>query len=616
MFRFGTMGRRFLLGACLLLGLSVGVAMAAAPQTAGLSQLLDRADSIKTSSHDEFTGLLAQLKQDTGGLTAAQQWHLRYLDAWEVAYEGKYDAAEPLLRSVIEQSPDNTLRYRATATLINILGIAHRYTDAFSQLSLLLDQLPRMSDNEARYQTLAEGAQFLSSAGQYDLATRYAQQLLDDPALQGHACQAMYLKLHTKLRSGDTRGLGSEFPKGIDICLKAGEHLIANAVRGDVADLDIQQGRTDEAITLLQRNYAEIKSARYPALIARFDALLAKAYLHTGDAARARAFALATIDDAVKSQYGESVSNAYEVLYRVEAMQGNARAALDYHEKYMAADKGYLDDVRARALAYQTVKQQLQANKLQVDGLNKRNQILQLQRALDRKAVETSRLYIALLLSVVASVVLWLLRIKRSQLRFKRLATRDSLTHISSRQHFVDETEKALRQATRSARSACLILMDLDHFKQVNDNHGHVAGDLVLKRVVAACQHHLGRNDIFGRLGGEEFAILMPDCAATQARERAERLRQAIAAAPLWGETRSVMITASFGVASTDRSGYELRQLMIDADNALYKAKRDGRDRVIYGDGNDTNTIAPANVQGQVDAMQTTDLPGQHQPAT
>lgn len=88
----------------------------------------------------------------------------------------------------------------------------------------------------------------------------------------------------------------------------------------------------------------------------------------------------------------------------------------------------------------------------------------------------------------------------------------------------------------------------------------------------------------------------MPDCSAAQARERAERLRQAVAATPLWGDTRSVVITASFGVASTDRSGYELRQLMIDADNALYQAKRDGRNRVIYGDGNDLFAFAPANM--------------------
>jgi len=202
--------------------------------------------------------------------------------------------------------------------------------------------------------------------------------------------------------------------------------------------------------------------------------------------------------------------------------------------------------------------------------------------------------------------VFWLFRMKRSQLRFKRLATQDSLTNICSRQHFVDETELLLRHAGKVSRSACLILLDLDHFKQVNDTHGHVIGDLVLKRAVAACQHHLRRSDLFGRLGGEEFAIMMPDCAAATAVERAERIREAIAAAPLWGETRHVVIIASFGVGCTDASGYELRQLMIDADNALYRAKRGGRNCVVYGDEPAAANPAGAAAHAVVDEVTAT----------
>jgi diguanylate cyclase (GGDEF)-like protein len=297
--------------------------------------------------------------------------------------------------------------------------------------------------------------------------------------------------------------------------------------------------------------------------------------------------------------YAESLSQAYEVLYQVESQQGNVRAALAYHEKFMEADKGYLNDIRARAIAYQTVKQQLLANKLQVETLNKQNSILQLQRELDRKAVENGRLYIALLLMFLVSIALWLYRLKRSQLRFMRLAQQDSLTGIYSRQHFVDAAELALRQAAKSTRSACLILLDLDHFKLVNDTYGHNIGDAVLKRTVAACQTHLLARDVFGRLGGEEFAIFLPECGPAQAREKAELIRQAIAATPLDGETRDVAISASFGVASTDRSGYELRQLMIDADNALYRAKHDGRNRVVYGELGDVSTGPGADTGGQ-----------------
>ncbi|ULU26484.1 GGDEF domain-containing protein [Dyella terrae] len=582
--RTGALGRNLFLAACLLLGSSVGAARAAVPATAeDPAPMLDRADRIKTSDHDAFLKLLSELDQRSAELSSSEQWRLRYLDAWQVAFQGRYDQALPQLTEIVNLSGDPTLQVRATATLVNILGIGRHYEDAFTRLSVLIDQLPTVKDPEARYQALGEAAQFLTFAGQYDLAIGYAQQILDDTALAGHTCQGLVFKIKALYHSGKIKGTDADFDRAIDVCHDSKQELFADGLRSERADYAIKQGHADDAVTLLLAHYGEVKSYHYPALLADFDTLLAQAYWEQGDVTQARKYANAALADAVPNEFAETRSTAYKVLYNVENRQGNPQGALEYHEKYMEADKGYLNDVSARAIAYQTVRQQLLANKMQVDALNKQNQILQLQRRLDRKDMETSRLYIALLLTVVASIAFWLWRTKRSQLRFKRLATRDSLTGVHSRQHFVDEAEIALRVAAKSTRDACLVLLDLDHFKDVNDAHGHVIGDLVLKRAVAACQHHLRRHDIFGRLGGEEFAIYMPGCSASQARERAERIRQAIAATPLWGETRHVIITASFGVASTERSGYELRQLMIDAESALFEAKRDGRNRVVYG---------------------------------
>jgi diguanylate cyclase (GGDEF)-like protein len=105
-----------------------------------------------------------------------------------------------------------------------------------------------------------------------------------------------------------------------------------------------------------------------------------------------------------------------------------------------------------------------------------------------------------------------------------------------------------------------------------------VAGDGVLKQTVEMCQLHMRAADLFGRLGGEEFGVLLPDCALDTARERAEELRRAIAAFAQAGV--EVTVSASFGVASTRGSGYDLRQMLIHADSALYSAKRRGRNRV------------------------------------
>jgi len=207
-----------------------------------------------------------------------------------------------------------------------------------------------------------------------------------------------------------------------------------------------------------------------------------------------------------------------------------------------------------------------------------------LQQTLGKKAAVTSRLYIILLLMVVASIALWTYRVKRSQLRFMKLARRDGLTGIFNRQHFVEEVEHLLLYCRKSTRDACIVLIDLDHFKIVNDTHGHAVGDRVLRRAVEACQTHLRSTDVFGRLGGEEFGILLPDCSLERAYRRAEQIREAIATASSGDSSPGIPISASFGVAVTARSGYELRGLLIHADEALYRAKREGRNRVVVSD--------------------------------
>ena len=565
--------------------LLAGPLSAAVPASADSGQLLRRADAIKTSNHAEFTELLKQLDGEAKKLPAEQQWYLRFLVAWEAAYSGDYGTATKSLNAIMDQSPSATLRFRAGATLVNMLGIGHRYEEAFARLNQLLDQLPEVDDKEARFQGLAEAAQLYIEAGQYDLALNYSNQLLAENSTGEYACKGRYLVLDARYRSGKLQDIARQFREGIDVCVEVGGVLFANGIRADMARFEIEHGRAAAAINLLQKNYAEVLGARYQSLISQFDALLAMAYWKNGQVALAEKFAHDAIDSSIRDEYTESLTTAYELLYRIKLQQGDFAAALSWHEKYMAADKADLNDVSAKALAYQVVKQQVQAKKLEVETLGKQNQILQLQQALDRKASEASRLYIALLLSMLAFIAFWAYRIKRSQLRFMRQARRDGLTDIFNRQHFVSSAEQQLQYCKKSARPACLVLIDLDHFKAVNDTHGHAVGDRVLKRAVAACQAHLRSSDIFGRLGGEEFGIVLPDCTLEQALNRAEQIRAAIATAATGEDSPGVPISASFGVATIARSGYELRDLLIDADDGLYRAKREGRNRVgVCGD--------------------------------
>ena len=546
--------------------------------------MLQQADSLKTSNHAEFLQLMQRLGAETTRLSPQQQLYLRYLHAWEVGYRGDYEAATPLLNAIIEQSTDATLRFRAGTTLANNLVIGSRYEEAFSRISQLLDQLPQIVEKDARIQALGVASMLYNDAGEYDLGLTYANQMLQENPVGDGDCKGRYLQLQALYKSGKFITFNEQSGDAINACNKAGEILFANFIRFYIASFDIQHGRFSRATKLLQAHYAEVQRISYPELTSDFDALLAQAYWNGGEIALTQQYARAAIDSGVSHEFTKSLASAYELLYLINKKQGDLDAALSYHEKYMAADKGYLNEVSAKALAYQTVKQQVLAKKLQIDTLNKQNQILQLQQALGTKAMETNRLYIVLLLTVLASIALWAYRIKRSQMSFMKLARRDGLTGIFNRQHFVAMAEQQLKYCQKSTRVAGLIVIDLDNFKLVNDTHGHAVGDHILRRTVAACEAHLRSTDVFGRLGGEEFGILMPECDRDVVTGRAELIRLAIASVSNGEDAPGIEVSASFGVSSTVESGYNLRQLLIHADKALYDAKRGGRNRVVVFD--------------------------------
>jgi len=142
-----------------------------------------------------------------------------------------------------------------------------------------------------------------------------------------------------------------------------------------------------------------------------------------------------------------------------------------------------------------------------------------------------------------------------------------------------------LQRAIRFGNPLSLLMVDLDHFKRINDSFGHKSGDNVLKKFAEICRMAFREFDVIGRLGGEEFAILLPEASEAQAIEVAERLRARIAAASISTVQNAVIqFTASIGLASLASKHDSLDMLLSHADDALYQAKHAGRNRVsVYG---------------------------------
>lgn len=161
-------------------------------------------------------------------------------------------------------------------------------------------------------------------------------------------------------------------------------------------------------------------------------------------------------------------------------------------------------------------------------------------------------------------------------------ARTDPLTGLANRNEFFRVGKEELERARRYGRELSIVYFDIDHFKAVNDNHGHDAGDRVLQRVAEICRQRLRANDICSRLGGEEFAVLLPETGLRDAVCMAESLRKQFEDHGADYQGTEICLTSSFGVAAIDRSsGETLENILKRADEALYRAKESGRNRVV-----------------------------------
>jgi len=160
-------------------------------------------------------------------------------------------------------------------------------------------------------------------------------------------------------------------------------------------------------------------------------------------------------------------------------------------------------------------------------------------------------------------------------------AATDSLTEALTRRAFKQEADQLISLAIRHQHNLSAIVLDIDRFKSVNDTHGHAAGDQVLRAVAATCKANLRAGDLFGRLGGEEFCIVLPHIDREGAAAVAEKMRAAISAQPIEGEFGSLTVTASFGISSMSIVTKDIETLLAQADAAMYHAKNGGRDRCV-----------------------------------
>lgn len=219
-----------------------------------------------------------------------------------------------------------------------------------------------------------------------------------------------------------------------------------------------------------------------------------------------------------------------------------------------------------------------------------------------RPTLPAVALWLWLLLSLASSLSLISLILNRLIARISQLSLHDPLTGALNRRALTRRLQR-LQALSHRGQPFCVVLLDIDHFKHVNDRHGHAGGDAVLVHVVTELNQALREHDELGRLGGEEFCVLLPLTELAAAAEVAERLRGRLEASRCRWKGAEIAVTASVGVAQARPAELRAEAVLVQADQQLYRAKTAGRNRVCIEDPDDAGEVAGESPNTQPQSM-------------
>lgn len=549
--------------------------------TQSIPVLLDTAERARSSDPIAFQSTLRELNARASTANDLEQQRLAYLNAYSAAITGDLDDSIRLAKRLLDTGTDPDLKLRVRALLVNNYALNGHYSEGLRQLEQAFGAQDRIGDPALREHLFISAATLYNQIGQYKLGEHYAALVEASPTNGRSLCFAGYYKFEAlqnlrQLPVGDGPLL-----RAIDNCDKQHEIMIANLARVTLAKKWIDEGARSKALAMLDQHLAEVEATRYPRVIAEVRSLLADLSFANGQLQTAEAHAQATVKQGAKILNTPPVVSALFTLYKIADRNQDSVGALATYKRYAEAERGYLEEVKARELAYHLVRQEARQKNQQIQLLDRQNRLLQLQQRVEQQKAANSRLLMLCFALFTLLIVYWAYKTKRMQMSVRYMAETDALTGICNRHYFTSQAESALAQCRKSGEQVSLIMFDLDHFKSINDNYGHVTGDWVLKEVTKTCSELCRPVDYFGRLGGEEFAILLRGCDQKAATRIADDCRMRIARIESIGSGFAFQTTASFGVTSTKSSPHDFDKLLSQADQMLYRAKREGRNRVM-----------------------------------
>lgn len=565
--------------AMLLLALAVSPAIA----DPGFQSDLERVKALNVSgSVQETREALDALAPRIDAATPVQRAEYQLLHARNLVLAGQGEEAARVLDQLLAHPPNTALAIRAYGLAANIAMVARQWERSFELMARGLALEPDMSDPDGMVGLLIIAAYVHAQAGEPQRAIDYAKRSLELAELTDSArnrCLALHRIGYANKRGRNVALAEDHYRRAIDKCAEAGDRIIGAVAQSGLADLLRQKGQLDDAETLFQQAIASLDAAGYAVGLVEAQFFQSRLLYTEGRYDEVEAILTGIAPRLEENGQLDYLAESFEMLATVARMRGRDDQVAEWLTRAIATRARHLDSERAIHLAFLGVEFDLQIKERELELLREQARAASLERETQRQQLRLRLLVGVVAVLVAAVLALLLIQAGRERRRLLRLSRCDGLTGLGNHSWFYSKLARDLESADAKL---VLVLADIDHFKEVNDRHGHPVGDEVLRRVARVLEESVGARGRLGRVGGEEFGIAFPNTSMSEAVVMMQQLRGRLAEARPGPEGAAV--TLSFGLALAT-VGEGIDSLRHRADAALYRAKQEGRDRLIVAEG-------------------------------
>ncbi|WP_394200595.1 diguanylate cyclase [Shewanella waksmanii] len=578
-----------------LIGFFLVHALFSQVHAADINQQLDELDLKLTTSVSDAKQLISDLNEVGDQLSSEQQARLLVGESVVSLLENRQqDALTSLAEAEKYTNTTGMLTKVYSYRTVAYLSLK-RYADALDTLSMSLARVETLDDVDIKVDAYIRASNSFLELGALNETILYAQRAQSALSAQDQRHCNLYLMVAAaNLRLDNIDAAENNFSSAESHCSKVNRPMIATMAQKGLAEVQLSRENYLAAISRLEKALAGYQTFNYVAEINHVYSLLAKSYLALGEHDKALFYVNKVTDSALEPRNLEFMKVSAKVKAELAYREEDYRQAYDNIVLFQQISVQELDVAQAKEQAYQMAKFENNEMSRQLRMLEQDRELYNARQEL--KALEDSRNSMILLVTLGGMVLVSIFGVTTlvQKQRYKKLAQFDPLTGAYNRGIGQELAENLFVKTVAYHKPFSVIILDLDNFKSINDSYGHHAGDWSLKQVAKVVRKCISGQDMLVRMGGEEFAIFLPNRDKQTAQQLAELCREGIAAIEGKYNNYTFDITASLGVTSNLESDLSLDPITHRADLAMYRAKNQGRNNVVFQLDNSGESTADA----------------------